>query len=117
MANGWQAKHLKEPRLALARLEKLTPDLICLELVGPEPSGFDFVALLERLPSRPPVVICTRFAAAADWDPATLQSLGVRGLVVRPSSFVEMERLFRSCLDDETSAVLYPQPSTTREGP
>ncbi len=116
VANGWQAKHVDEPRMALARMEKLAPDLICIELVGPEPSGFDFVALLKRLPSAPPVVICTRFAAAAAWDPVTLQRLGVSGLVARPSKFPDMERLFRSCLPPRLAATLPPPSALSEEG-
>jgi DNA-binding response OmpR family regulator len=98
VAQGWQAKYMEDPRQALARLEKLQADLICIELVGPEPAGFDFVALLRRVPNPPPVVICTRFAAAASWDPETLCRLGVRALVARPNSFVEMDAVFRGCL-------------------
>ena len=101
VAQGWQAKHMEDSRRALARLEKLDPDLICLELEGPEPAGFDFVALLQRLGNPPPVVLCTRFATAANWDETTLQSLGVRAVVTRPTSFVELDELFRSCLSPE----------------
>lgn len=108
VARGWQAKHLDHPREALARLDKLEPDLVCLELVGPEPAGFDFVALLQRLPSPPPVVICTRFAAAAGWDNELLARLGVRALVTRPSSFEAMDAIFRSCLAPEVFAA-FPQ--------
>jgi len=104
VAQGWQAKHLDEPRLALARLEKLDPDLICTELVGPEPAGFDFVALLQRLPEPPPVVICTRFAGAAEWNQATLRGLGVQSLVSRPASFEQIDALFRSHLSPEALA-------------
>jgi len=106
VAQGWQAKHMEDPRKALARIEKLDPDLICLELVGPEPAGFDFVALLQRLGNPPPVVLCTRFAIAANWDKTTLQGLGVRALVTRPTSFVELDGLFRSCLTPEARAAL-----------
>ncbi len=101
VGRGWQAKHMEEPRQVLAQLDRLAPDLISIELVGPEPSGFDFVALLQRLPNAPPVVVCTRFAAAATWDHGTLARLGVAALVARPTSFSEVDAVFRSCLHPE----------------
>jgi DNA-binding response OmpR family regulator len=116
VSRGWQAKHLDEPRAVLAKLDKLDPDLVCVELEGPEPSGFDFVALLRRLPHPPPVVICTRLTAAASWDHDTLLRLGVRALLTRPINFAEVDRIFRACLAPSALAAFPPAPEPPLEG-
>ena len=105
-SRGWAVQRVDEPRDALARIEALRPDVVVVELVGPEPTGLHFAGLVALLPSPPPVVICTRLVAPQSWKRAALQQLGVHALVTRPAPFGDIERVFAKCVATHTGAAL-----------
>jgi len=90
-------------RAALAALSRLTPDLILLDLVLPESSGFTLCEAIRqdaRLANVPVMVVSGR---SVPMDRAAAEAAGATAYLVKPfgrSRFVEM---VREALDGEPS--------------
>jgi DNA-binding response OmpR family regulator len=60
--DGFRVSIATTGEVAVAKLADGTPDLVLLDLLLPDRSGFEVLALLnERLPSHPPVVILSNY--------------------------------------------------------
>jgi DNA-binding response OmpR family regulator len=66
-ANGYEVATCLLSRKALAMARCFGPDLVMLDIVMPELSGWDLFALLRALPAfaRVPIVVCTAWAEEA----------------------------------------------------
>jgi two-component system sensor histidine kinase/response regulator len=90
---------LADGRAALARWDEIHPALVVTDLGGGDLDGFDFIAALARRGDRPSVLVCTPLQAAAQWDRAVLDALGVAELVTRPAAFPALAAKIEELLD------------------
>src|SRR5579872_6915363 len=85
-------------RSALEYLAGQTPDLICLDLVLPEVSGYDvcdFIRKTPRLASIPVLMISARTLPA---DRAYAEEVGVSAYLTKPFSRAELVKQIRALI-------------------
>ena len=87
---GWQVEWVGDGRKALSRWKEIGPDLVVAELQGEDLDGFEFIETVSRMKKPPPIVVCTRLGGAHTWTPDALETLGVKGVVVRPIRFDQL---------------------------
>jgi two-component system chemotaxis response regulator CheY len=86
---GFVVTQAGDGRAAIKQLEAVRPDLLCIDLVLPESSGYDVcehVLKSERLKGLPILMISARSLPA---DRAIAEELGVRDYLIKPFSQAE----------------------------
>jgi DNA-binding response OmpR family regulator len=83
---------------AMSRLACCTPDLVCLDLVLPESSGYEVCEFIRRSPQhrRTPVLIMSERAYPE--DRAHAAEVGANAFIVKPFSEADLRRRIESLL-------------------
>ncbi|TMA28579.1 MAG: response regulator [Deltaproteobacteria bacterium] len=96
---GYDAVEAGDGTAALARLSGMRPDLVCLDLVLPESSGYEICEFIRRSPEhrRTPVLIMSERAYPEDRAHAV--EAGANDFIAKPFSEDDLRRRIESILD------------------
>lgn len=83
-SEGMQTTVAADGRAAIEYLEAETPDLICLDLMLPEVSGYDVCDYVRKTPRLVSVPILIASARALPADRATAEEVGASAYVTKP---------------------------------
>jgi CheY-like chemotaxis protein len=99
---GYRAVGLSDPVEALRRFRLDTGafDLVIIDKNMPNMSGTELAKEVLRIRPGMPVIMCTGYSETADEERAL--AMGIRALVLKPSSVKEMAALIRRVLRSET---------------
>lgn len=101
---GFSIIEAPDGRTAMQRLDEVAPDLICLDLMLPESSGYDvceYVAQSERLKGVPIVMMSARTLPE---DRAHAEELGVSSYIIKPFTRAEFTRRIREVMEGKARA-------------
>ncbi|MGZ6059573.1 MAG: response regulator [Myxococcaceae bacterium] len=98
VAMGIEVIDVAEGRSALRALEKLRPDLVCLDLMLPELSGFEVCEYMRSHPELRTVPILVMSARAKPMDRAFAEEVGATAYLVKPFKRIEFSRAVNACI-------------------
>lgn len=87
-----------EGRSALRSLEAFRPDLVCLDLMLPELSGFEICEYMRSRPELRDVPILVMSARARPMDRAFAEEVGATAYLVKPFKRAEFTRAVDRCI-------------------
>lgn len=85
---GFTVRSEQDGAQAMSRILDLKPDLVILDVMLPNRSGFDILRDIRNLANSPPVLILTAKGQARDRQ--TAEELGVTQFMTKPFANVEM---------------------------
>ncbi len=95
-ADGHQAILASDGRMALERIDRESPDVICLDLMMPVMDGWAVLGELNERPTAPPVIVVS--AKTAEEDLIRAFELGASGYVFKPFDPSRLIETIRSTL-------------------
>ena len=98
-AMGLEVIDVAEGRSAIRALEKSHPDLVCLDLMLPELSGFEVCEFMRSRPEFRDVPILVMSARAKPMDRAFAEEVGATAYLVKPFKRSEFSRAVNVCID------------------
>jgi two-component system OmpR family response regulator len=99
LAMGLEVEDVAEGRSAIRRLQASTPDLVCLDLMLPELSGFEVCEFMRSQPALKDVPILIMSARAKPMDRAFAEEVGATAYLVKPFKRSEFSRAVNVCLN------------------
>jgi len=87
-----------EGRSAIRMLQGSRPDLVCLDLMLPELSGFEICEYMRASPDLKDVPILVMSARAKPMDRAFAEELGATAYLVKPFKRSEFSRAVNACM-------------------
>jgi DNA-binding response OmpR family regulator len=87
-----------EGRSAIRVLEQSRPDLVCLDLMLPELSGFEVCEYMRSRPDLKDVPILVMSARAKPMDRAFAEEVGATAYLVKPFKRSEFSRAVNACM-------------------
>lgn len=98
---GFQITDAIEARDAYAKINREKPDLIILDVMMPDLSGFEFVKILKENPATKdiPVVILSAKAQQADINHG--KEIGVTAYITKPFSPIELAETVKKILEKQ----------------
>ena len=97
-AMGVDVIDVAEGRSALRSLEAFRPDLVCLDLMLPELSGFEVCEFMRSRPELRDVPILVMSARARPMDRAFAEEVGATAYLVKPFKRAEFTRAVERCI-------------------
>ena len=98
LAMGVDVVDVAEGRSAIGILKSSTPDLVCLDLMLPELSGFEVCEYMRSQPALREVPILVMSARAKPMDRAFAEELGATAYLIKPFKRKEFCRAVDICL-------------------
>jgi len=98
LAMGVEVVDVAEGRSAIGVLQSSTPDLVCLDLMLPELSGFEVCEYMRSQPSLGKVPILVMSARAKPMDRAFAEEVGATAYLIKPFKRSEFCRAVNLCL-------------------
>jgi len=95
---GMEVVDVAEGRSAIRHLESSPPDLVCLDLMLPELSGFEVCEFMRAHPSLRNVPILIMSARAKPMDRAFAEQVGATAYLVKPFKRSEFGRAVEACM-------------------
>jgi len=87
-----------EGRTAIRLLGSLRPDLVCLDLMLPELSGYEVCEFIRSQPDLKAVPILVMSARAKPLDRAFAEEVGATAYLIKPFKRIEFARAVHLCL-------------------
>lgn len=103
---GFETVEAQNGRVALAKIESNSPDVVLLDLMMPIMDGWAVLEELQGRSRRPPVIVVTAVEAPASAERA--QRLGAAAYVTKPFNVNDLTELIRSVLSGQR-----PEPPET----
>ncbi len=91
-AAGWTVFHTEGGRAARHELVSTTMDAALIDIDLEDMDGLELLAVVNRLPSPPKVLLCSRLPQVGSWDLRAREALGVAGVLVLPARPEEIVR-------------------------
>ncbi|HTS81531.1 MAG TPA: response regulator [Myxococcaceae bacterium] len=98
VAMGIEVVDVAEGRSAIRALEKSRPDLVCLDLMLPELSGFEVCEFMRSHPELRDVPILVMSARAKPMDRAFAEEVGATAYLVKPFKRSDFSRAVNACI-------------------
>ena len=96
---GVEVVDVAEGRSAIRQLESSPPDLVCLDLMLPELSGFEVCEFMRAHPALKEVPILIMSARAKPMDRAFAEQVGATAYLVKPFKKSDFSRAVNACMD------------------
>jgi DNA-binding response OmpR family regulator len=96
---GIEVVDVAEGRSAIRQLESSPPDLVCLDLMLPELSGFEVCEFMRAHPALKEVPILIMSARAKPMDRAFAEEVGATAYLVKPFKRSEFSRAVNACMN------------------
>ncbi len=93
-----------EGRSAIRALASSRPDLVCLDLMLPELSGFEVCEYMRSQPELRDVPILVMSARAKPMDRAFAEEVGATAYLIKPFKLSELSRAVAACIARATPA-------------
>ena len=103
MAMGLEVVDVAEGRSAIRVLQASRPDLVCLDLMLPELSGFEVCEFMRARPELRDVPILVMSARAKPMDRAFAEEVGATAYLVKPFKRSEFSRAVDLCMPRGTA--------------
>jgi len=113
-ANGFRVRAASSGAEALAALTGAPPDAVLLDLVLPEPDGFEVLRRIRARDAQLPVVVLSALAHAEDVVRA--MKLGATDYLPKPFEPSELDLVLRRALDAQRRPAPEPRVADTDEG-
>ncbi len=97
-AMGLEVVDVAEGRSAIRALEAARPDLVCLDLMLPELSGFEVCEYMRSRPELKDVPILVMSARAKPMDRAFAEEVGATAYLIKPFKRSEFSRAVNACI-------------------
>jgi len=98
---GVEVVDVAEGRSAIRQLEAATPDLVCLDLMLPELSGYEVCEFMRSHPTLKDVPILIMSARAKPMDRAFAEDVGATAYLVKPFKRSEFNRAVNACMAEQ----------------
>jgi two-component system chemotaxis response regulator CheY len=98
LAMGLEVVDVGEGRSAIRVLQAGRPDLVCLDLMLPELSGFEVCEFMRAVPELRDVPILVMSARAKPMDRAFAEEVGATAYLVKPFKRGDFSRAVNICL-------------------
>src|SRR5215469_13781693 len=98
LAMGIEVMDVAEGRSAIRVLQAARPDLVCLDLMLPELSGFEVCEYMRSNPELKDVPILVMSARAKPMDRAFAEEVGATAYLVKPFKRSEFSRAVNACM-------------------
>jgi len=95
---GVEVVDVAEGRSAIRQLESSPPDLVCLDLMLPELSGFEVCEFMRAHPALKEVPILIMSARAKPMDRAFAEDVGATAYLVKPFKRSDFNRAVDACM-------------------
>jgi len=95
---GLEVTDVAEGRSAIRVLESLRPDLVCLDLMLPELSGFEVCEFMRSQTELRDVPILVMSARAKPMDRAFAEEVGATAYLIKPFKRSEFSRAVNACI-------------------
>jgi DNA-binding response OmpR family regulator len=99
LAMGMEVVDVAEGRSAIRQLESSPPDLVCLDLMLPELSGYEVCEFMRAHPRLKDVPILIMSARAKPMDRAFAEDVGATAYLVKPFKRSEFSRAVDACMN------------------
>ena len=96
---GVEVVDVAEGRSAIRQLELSPPDLVCLDLMLPELSGFEVCEFMRAHPALREVPILIMSARAKPMDRAFAEEVGATAYLVKPFKKIDFSRAVTACMN------------------
>ena len=96
---GVEVVDVAEGRSAIRQLESSPPDLVCLDLMLPELSGFEVCEFMRAHPALREVPILIMSARAKPMDRAFAEEVGATAYLVKPFKKSDFNRAVTACMN------------------
>jgi len=100
---GVEVVDVAEGRSAIRQLETSPPDLVCLDLMLPELSGFEVCEFMRAHPTLKEVPILIMSARARPMDRAFAEEVGATAYLVKPFKRSDFNRAVTACMNQVES--------------
>lgn len=98
LSMGLQVVDVAEGRSAIRALQASRPDLVCLDLMLPELSGFEVCEFMRSRPELRDVPILVMSARAKPMDRAFAEEVGATAYLVKPFKRSDFSRAVNVCI-------------------
>src|SRR5215831_4203407 len=98
MAMGVEVVDVAEGRSAIRQLESSPPDLVCLDLMLPELSGYEVCEFIRGHPTLKDVPILIMSARAQPMDRAFAEDVGATAYLIKPFKRSDFNRAVSACM-------------------
>ena len=95
---GVEVVDVAEGRSAIRQLESSAPDLVCLDLMLPELSGYEVCEFMRAHPKLKDVPILIMSARAKPMDRAFAEDVGATAYLVKPFKRSDFNRAVTACM-------------------
>jgi len=99
LSMGVEVVDVAEGRSAIRQLELSPPDLVCLDLMLPEMSGFEVCEFMRAHPALREVPILIMSARAKPMDRAFAEEVGATAYLVKPFKKSDFNRAVTACMN------------------
>ena len=99
LSMGVEVVDVAEGRSAIRQLELSPPDLVCLDLMLPELSGFEVCEFMRAHPALREVPILIMSARAKPMDRAFAEEVGATAYLVKPFTTIDFSRAVTACMN------------------
>jgi len=99
LSMGVEVVDVAEGRSAIRQLELSPPDLVCLDLMLPELSGFEVCEFMRAHPALREVPILIMSARAKPMDRAFAEEVGATAYLVKPFKKIDFSRAVTACMN------------------
>lgn len=96
---GVEVVDVAEGRSAIRQLESSPPDLVCLDLMLPELSGYEVCEFMRSHPTLKDVPILIMSARAKPMDRAFAEDVGATAYLVKPFKRSDFSRAVSACMN------------------
>jgi two-component system chemotaxis response regulator CheY len=96
---GVEVVDVAEGRSAIRQLESSPPDLVCLDLMLPELSGYEVCEFMRAHPTLKDVPILIMSARAKPMDRAFAEAVGATAYLVKPFKRSDFSRAVSACMN------------------
>jgi CheY-like chemotaxis protein len=96
---GVEVVDVAEGRSAIRQLEASAPDLVCLDLMLPELSGYEVCEFMRAHPKLKDVPILIMSARAKPMDRAFAEDVGATAYLVKPFKRSDFNRAVTACMN------------------
>jgi len=98
LAMDFEVYEAAEGRSAIRNLQAHPPDLVCLDLMLPEVSGFEVCEFMRSRPELQTVPILVMSARAKPMDRAFAEEVGATAYLVKPFKRTDFTRAVNACV-------------------
>ncbi len=95
---GFDVLEAPDGRTAMKRLNELQPDLVCLDLMLPESSGYDVCEFMRKTPALQNVPVVMMSARTLPEDRAIAEEVGVNAYLIKPFTRAQFTQQIRDVL-------------------